>query len=182
MSVIASTGAMLLSGHKKQQWEVGLSLPNVILVTRWHSRVARYKFLVPVIVPKARSNASIGLLVTSWKGLRRFKTSAKILTVRCGWCEAPAVFSDAPLCHVNDLAAKCFGKSDGIPISPVNSLLADGNGGFWLGGQTALVRWHAGVSETYPVKALTKNVGQEAPKSCTVGVRSNRFDVAHQRL
>src|ERR1019366_7970431 len=38
MSVIACTGAMLLSGHKKHQWEVGLSLPNVILVTRCHSR------------------------------------------------------------------------------------------------------------------------------------------------
>ena len=28
-------------------------------------------------------------------------------------------------------------------------LLADGKGGFWLGGQTALVHWHDGVSETY---------------------------------
>src|SRR5208337_2537831 len=59
MSVIASTGAMLLSGHKKHQWEVGLSLPNVILVTRWHFRVAPYKFLIPVIAPKARSTAFI---------------------------------------------------------------------------------------------------------------------------
>ena len=58
MSVIASTGAMLLSGHKKHQWEVGLSLPNLIL-DRVHPRVAPYKFLVPVIVPKARSNALI---------------------------------------------------------------------------------------------------------------------------
>src|SRR5208337_1810239 len=63
MSVIASTGAMLLSGHKKHQWEVGLSLPNVILVTRWHFRVAPYKFLIPVIVPKARSTAFQQLMV-----------------------------------------------------------------------------------------------------------------------
>ena len=55
---------------------------------------------------------------------------------------------------------KCFGKADGIPISPVNSLLADGKGGFWLGGQTALVHWHDGVSETYPIEALKSNVGQ----------------------
>ena len=27
------------------------------------------------------------------------------------------------------------------------------SGGFWLGGETALVHWHAGVSEMYPVKA-----------------------------
>jgi hypothetical protein len=31
MPVIASTGAMLLCGLKKHQWEVGLSLPNLIL-------------------------------------------------------------------------------------------------------------------------------------------------------
>src|SRR5208337_3294552 len=30
---------------------------------------------------------------------------------------------------------------------------------FWLGGQTALVHWHAGVSESYPIEALRSNVG-----------------------
>ena len=68
--------------------------------------------------------------------------------------------SDLPLCHITDRAVKCFGKADGIPIAPVNSLLADGKGGFWLGGQTALVHWHDGVSETYPIEALKSNVGQ----------------------
>jgi signal transduction histidine kinase/ligand-binding sensor domain-containing protein len=57
--------------------------------------------------------------------------------------------SSAPLCHVTGRAVKCFGKDDGIPISRVNSLLADGKGGFWLGGEGTLVHWHAGVSETY---------------------------------
>ena len=68
--------------------------------------------------------------------------------------------SDAPLCRITDGAIKCFGKSDGLPISPVDSLLADGKGGFWLGGQTALVHWHDGVSETYPIEALNSNAGQ----------------------
>src|SRR5271165_3607215 len=68
--------------------------------------------------------------------------------------------SDLPLCHVTDRAVKCFGKADGIPISPLNSLLPDGKGGFWLGGQTALVHWHDGVSETYPIEALKSNAGQ----------------------
>src|SRR5271165_5195182 len=67
--------------------------------------------------------------------------------------------SDAPLCHVTDGAVKCFGKSDGIPISDSDALLPDGSGGFWLGGQTALVHWHAGVSESYPIEALRSNVG-----------------------
>jgi len=68
--------------------------------------------------------------------------------------------SDLPLCHVTGRTVKCFGKADGIPISPVNSLLADGKGGFWLGGQTAVVHWHNGVSETYPIEPLKSNVGQ----------------------
>ncbi|MGA9989588.1 MAG: two-component regulator propeller domain-containing protein, partial [Terriglobales bacterium] len=68
--------------------------------------------------------------------------------------------SDLPLCHVADRTVKCFGKADGIPISPVNSILADGKGGFWLGGQTALVHWHDGVSETYPIEGLKSNAGQ----------------------
>ena len=56
---------------------------------------------------------------------------------------------DAPLCHVTDRAFQCFGKADGMPISDIESLLADGEGGFWLGGPSALVHWHRGSSETY---------------------------------
>ena len=67
--------------------------------------------------------------------------------------------SDAPLCHITDRVAKCFGKSDGMPISPADALLADGEGGFWVGGQTALVHWRAGVSQTYPIEGLKSNVG-----------------------
>jgi signal transduction histidine kinase/ligand-binding sensor domain-containing protein len=71
-----------------------------------------------------------------------------------------ASVSDFPLCHVTEQAVKCFGKGDGVPISPISSILADGQGGFWLGGQTALVHWHDGMNETYPVKALQSNAGQ----------------------
>ena len=64
-----------------------------------------------------------------------------------------------PVCHVNDHVLKCYGKSDGIPIAPIDAILADGSGGFWLGGQAALVHWHAGTSETYPIKGLKPNIG-----------------------
>lgn len=37
--------------------------------------------------------------------------------------------SDAPLCHITDRAAKCFGKSDGMPIAPADAVLGDGEGG-----------------------------------------------------
>jgi signal transduction histidine kinase/ligand-binding sensor domain-containing protein len=64
-----------------------------------------------------------------------------------------------PVCHITERAVKCFGKSNGIPISPIDAILADGRGGFWLGGQAALVRWHAGVSEVYPIEGLKSNTG-----------------------
>ncbi len=67
---------------------------------------------------------------------------------------------DAPLCHITDRSAKCFGKSDGMPISPADALLADGEGGFWVGGQTALVHWRAGVSQIYPIEGLKSNAGE----------------------
>jgi len=77
--------------------------------------------------------------------------------------------ADLPLCHITDHAVKCFGKADGIPISPIASLLPDGKGGFWLGGQTDLVHWHQGVSETYQIEALKSNVGQSGISSLAYG-------------
>jgi len=77
--------------------------------------------------------------------------------------------SDAPLCHVTDRAVNCFGKSDGVPISPADSVLSDGAGGFWIGGQTALVHWHTGVSEVYPIAALKSNAGQNGAVSLERG-------------
>jgi ligand-binding sensor domain-containing protein len=43
----------------------------------------------------------------------------------------------------------------------VDSILADGTGGFWLGNDTSLVHWKAGVSEVYEIQALSSNSGQE---------------------
>jgi signal transduction histidine kinase/ligand-binding sensor domain-containing protein len=61
-----------------------------------------------------------------------------------------------PLCHVTEGVVKCFGKSDGIPIAPIDAILADGKDGFWLGGHAALVHWRAGVSEIYPITGLAE--------------------------
>ncbi len=79
--------------------------------------------------------------------------------------------SDAPLCHITERAAKCFGKADGMPISPADTLLADGEGGFWVGGQTSLVHWRAGVSQMYPIEGLKSNTGD-------VGINSLARDAA----
>jgi len=81
--------------------------------------------------------------------------------------------SDAPLCQVTDRAVRCFGKSDGIPISPADALLPDRNGGFWIGGETALVHWHAGISEVYGIEALKSNVGDDGIVSLARGADGN---------
>jgi signal transduction histidine kinase/ligand-binding sensor domain-containing protein len=67
----------------------------------------------------------------------------------------------APLCHITDHEVKCLGESDGIRLPPTGgeALLADGKGGFWLGGQKAVVHWHGGVSEVFPIEALKTNSG-----------------------
>jgi signal transduction histidine kinase/ligand-binding sensor domain-containing protein len=67
---------------------------------------------------------------------------------------------DAPLCRVTEHEVRCFGASDGIPLATGGqALLADGEGGFWLGGQRAVVHWRGGVSEVYPIEALRTNSG-----------------------
>src|SRR5271166_5315902 len=80
--------------------------------------------------------------------------------------------SDAPFCHVTDLAVRCFGRNGGIPISSVTSVLADGDGGFWLGGETALVHWHQGsISEVYPVKSGVMGLARAADGTVWVGMQ-----------
>jgi signal transduction histidine kinase/ligand-binding sensor domain-containing protein len=79
--------------------------------------------------------------------------------------------SDAPLCRVREGAVKCFGKAEGIPIAAINAVLSDGNGGYWLGGPTALVHWQrSGVSETYPVKAMITSLARAADGTLWVGM------------
>ena len=79
--------------------------------------------------------------------------------------------SDQPFCHVTERSVRCFGKNDGIPISRVNAVLADGKGGFWLGGATALVHWHGGVSETYPIKAEIMALARAPDGTVWVGIQ-----------
>jgi signal transduction histidine kinase/ligand-binding sensor domain-containing protein len=65
-----------------------------------------------------------------------------------------------PLCHATDREIRCFGKGDGLPIQKGESILLDGTGGFWIGSDTSLVHWKAGVSEVYELQALRSNSGQ----------------------
>src|SRR5271165_55005 len=68
--------------------------------------------------------------------------------------------SPGPLCHATDRDVRCFGKADGLPIQKGDSILLDGTGGFWIGSDTSLVHWKAGVSEGLELQALRSNSGQ----------------------
>ena len=86
-----------------------------------------------------------------------------VMEGRDGWlwimrAENQAVMN--PLCRVNDREMKRFGAHDGLTMPSGGFVLAvDGNGGFWLGGQTTVIHWHEGVSQTYPIEALKSNTG-----------------------
>lgn len=65
------------------------------------------------------------------------------------------------LCHATDASMRCFGKAEGITIHEVASFVADGKGGFWIGGDTSLLHWKMGeASEVYSPKQLQSNMGQ----------------------
>lgn len=88
----------------------------------------------------------------------------------------------SPLCHVTD-SLKCFGSADGIPISRLESVLADGNGGFWLGGSGGgLVHWRAGTSETYTVTSEIFSMARGADGSVWLGLSTDRPGQGLQQL
>lgn len=94
------------------------------------------------------------------EGLRQLQTVSEDADGSIWIVRSSGTVLNKPLCHLTPSAVRCFGKSDGIPISPLNSLLADGSGGFWLGGQTSLVHWHDGSSQVYRIEGLKSNAGQ----------------------
>ena len=74
-----------------------------------------------------------------------------------------------PLCQVNGMAVRCYGKADGIPEEPYSSLARDSAGNLWLGGSTSLTRWRPGSFQTYYLSGLKSNTGQ--PGVCALAPR-----------
>ena len=90
---------------------------------------------------------------------------------------------ETPICHIAGQALKCFGKADGIPISNVQSLLADGNGGFWLGSQGgSLAHWHSGTSETYKVGDDVQSLAIGPDGALWLGIRGEGPGRGLQRM
>jgi PAS domain S-box-containing protein len=71
------------------------------------------------------------------------------------------VSPDRVLCQATDAKIRCFGKAEGINVHMPSSLLPDGKGGFWIGGDTSLLHWKMGAApEPYNFQQLQSNVGQ----------------------
>jgi PAS domain S-box-containing protein len=73
---------------------------------------------------------------------------------------------DRVLCHATDKEIRCFGRQEGITIHNAFSLIPDGKGGFWIGGDTSLLHWKMGAaSEIYSPQHLQSNIGQTGIRS-----------------
>ncbi len=66
-----------------------------------------------------------------------------------------------PLCRVNDAKTQCYGEADGFSLPGGDVLTVDQQGSLWAGSDTAIVRWKAGSSSTYPVSGLKNELGLE---------------------
>jgi ligand-binding sensor domain-containing protein len=65
----------------------------------------------------------------------------------------------APLCEVGTSGMRCHSKEDGIPTGVYLSLVQDTEGNFWIGGDTASVRWTPNSQTVYRPSAMKSNSG-----------------------
>jgi signal transduction histidine kinase len=63
----------------------------------------------------------------------------------------------AAVCQVIGERTKCYGQSEGLPISTANSLAEDASGNLWFGNESTVVRWNGSSSRTFSPQALKGN-------------------------
>jgi len=116
----------------------GLWIGTVVGLSRWKdgylTNYVNDKGIVPAIV-QARDGTIWILKVSSTPGL-------------------------GPLCEVARGGMHCHGEEDGIPANDYQAMIQDTEGNFWLGGDTALVRWAPTSQSVYRPPVLKSNSGQ----------------------
>ena len=76
------------------------------------------------------------------------------------WIELSDPSSEAgDLCQILGAGMQCHGKDEGIPADAYAPLVEDGQGNFWLGGSTNLVRWRPDSHSVYKPTALKSAAG-----------------------
>jgi signal transduction histidine kinase/ligand-binding sensor domain-containing protein len=73
-----------------------------------------------------------------------------------------------PLCQVIGIGVRCYGNEDGVPAFGAGPLAQDASSNFWIGGDTALLRWRPGSSQTYRPNALKSNAGVDGVDALSV--------------
>ncbi len=64
------------------------------------------------------------------------------------------------LCQIVETDVRCYDEDDGIPqFGATVPLIQDNLGDFWIGGDTALLKWRPGASTVYRPEALKSNTG-----------------------
>lgn len=64
------------------------------------------------------------------------------------------------LCQIVDMDIRCYDEDDGVPqFGATVPLIQDNLGDFWIGGDTALLKWRPGASTIYRPEALKSNTG-----------------------
>lgn len=61
-----------------------------------------------------------------------------------------------PLCRMQGMDTRCFGKEDGIELTTATRLALDDEGYFWVAGQMGICRWKPGSTTTYFKDELAK--------------------------
>ena len=92
--------------------------------------------------------------------------------------------SEVPLCRVTDTAVKCYGKDDGVSMRSINTLLADGKGGLWIGGEKAIEHWHqGGHTEKYQLpKGTVSALARSSDGTVWIGIEEGDPDKGLLRL
>lgn len=80
----------------------------------------------------------------------------------------PAASEAGPLCQIIGNGMRCYGKAEGIPNAIYTPLVEDGRGNFWLGGDTALLRWRPDSSSVYRPSGLKSNAGTTGVEALAV--------------
>lgn len=73
-----------------------------------------------------------------------------------------------PLCQIIGTGMRCYGKADGIPPGTYTPLVEDGQSNFWLGSDTALVRWGPDSQRVYNPSGLKSNAGTAGVEALAV--------------
>ena len=102
-------------------------------------------------VKGARVTAHFGLPGTSGPMLEDEDGSIWVVRYSVQW---------PPICHVTNVAVRCFGEAEGVQFR-VNSAMLDGKGGLWLASNRGLEQWKLGHSEIFEYGAL-RSRGRQA--------------------